>query len=817
MRYDSTTVSQVAGVAFASDKNKAIISVNVKTDGSASPLPINALTFNTNGTSTYISLIDNARLFYTKKSNIFDTLYEYGQQIAHPFGSFSFTDTLHLAGGDNFFWLTYDINEYAQSLDSLDGECETIEVDNNLLTVNTPNPPGALQLGLMYRISSTTNPDFSTSSLTTNESQWKIGKPSVGPLSGYKDSICWGTTLNGTLQADRSFVLSTPSYITTSTNVYISYQQWYDFTNTSNPVLNSFEYEINGVWTKLQDLDIRNKYSTNNQWKKTGITIQTHVGDTIKFRWVTTTAVILYSCLGWFIDEVMIGGVATFNQSILSTTAFQNDEITVAGGKQITALGILLKTVGSDNKLVIDNLELEFSSLYNTSIISGAKVFYTGNSSKIDTTNLFGTSNLNPLGVQNISGSQALLDGDNYFWVVIDVDTTAISTDIIDVNLLSVWESSNAYTPLTTNPSGAIYIGIKDDYEAAADDYYTITHNTIPSHWQRGVPTTGPSAYSGNKCWATNLNGGFVKEANYSLVSTPYLVNSTNAYIKFAQWFNFFLALRDVSGHFDVKINSNDWINLYTISDSSRVSSGGIWEHVVAKLPTVIGDTVILRWNFKSGAYAFESDGWYIDDLHVVGLNLIDQDLLDATLTRLNDIAFPNSKNVPVAKAAIQMIGNLNPQVVTKFNFNAHHTTSLQLIDSVYLYSTGVVDQFNSQNLIGKGIVTPSGDIEIISNHTLKSGTNNFWLTYDVSSTALMNDLLSAELISFKTNVGFFLQQPNSSTSGVRVGRLYHFDTTSNEDFYTENYNPVKPNGKKEFLAEAPMQHIVAHHVGRLH
>lgn len=64
-----------------------------------------------------------------------------------------------------------------------------------------------------------------------------------------------------------------------------------------------------------------------------------------------------------------------------------------------------------------------------TSNITTAKIYYTGSSSTFATTNLFG-SLASPSGSFTVTGTQALANGDNYFWLTYDVPGDANTDNI---------------------------------------------------------------------------------------------------------------------------------------------------------------------------------------------------------------------------------------------------------------------------------------------------------------------------------------------------------------------------------------------------
>ena len=87
-----------------------------------------------------------------------------------------------------------------------------------------------------------------------------------------------------------------------------------------------------------------------------------------------------------------------------------------------------------------------------------ARIYYTGNSNTFAATNQFGadTSSL-PSGstTYNISGSQLLLGGINYFWLVYDITSSATVTNVVDAECPSIlFATSGSKAPTVTAPTG---------------------------------------------------------------------------------------------------------------------------------------------------------------------------------------------------------------------------------------------------------------------------------------------------------------------------------------------------------------------------
>lgn len=93
--------------------------------------------------------------------------------------------------------------------------------------------------------------------------------------------------------------------------------------------------------------------------------------------------------------------------------------------------------------------------------------------------------------------------------------------------------------------------------------------------------------------------------------------------------------------------------------------------------------------------------------------------------------------------------GAANPLTISSFTFNTTGTTLPSDITNARLWATGTSSTFATTTQLGSTVANPSGSYTINSGtnipYTLSYGTNYFWLTYDISASAVVNDYVDAE------------------------------------------------------------------------
>jgi len=137
-------------------------------------------------------------------------------------------------------------------------------------------------------------------------------------------------------------------------------------------------------------------------------------------------------------------------------------------------------TTGSVSPLSLTSLTLNANGTTNIANInaSTAKVYYTGASAVFSTATLFGSATPT-IANFNVTGTQALAQGDNYFWLAYDVAPGATAGNLIDGEATSMTISAVAYTPTVTAPAGnkSIAAPLAGTYTVGSGGNYTSLTN----------------------------------------------------------------------------------------------------------------------------------------------------------------------------------------------------------------------------------------------------------------------------------------------------------------------------------------------------
>ncbi|MBI3234109.1 MAG: hypothetical protein HYZ42_08710, partial [Bacteroidetes bacterium] len=141
MKVDSIYTTQNKNLVSKSTAYNQIIGFNVKTKQGYYPIKVGDIYMSSNGTSD-TNDIYNAKLWYTNSSNIFATTTQIGATVSSIGQHYSFNDSINLAIGDNYFWLTYDVAANAKFADFLDATLDSIIIDSKVYLADSASPYG---------------------------------------------------------------------------------------------------------------------------------------------------------------------------------------------------------------------------------------------------------------------------------------------------------------------------------------------------------------------------------------------------------------------------------------------------------------------------------------------------------------------------------------------------------------------------------------------------------------------------------------------------------------------------------------------------
>ncbi len=198
---------------------------------------------------------------------------------------------------------------------------------------------------------------------------------------------------------------------------------------------NGLDWEV--IWDKEgEDFDSEdgaNSFSPGD-YVNAVVSLANYNGQTV---YVKFDAISEYGGYPVFVDSIEIK--ESVDMEFISTTTTQtNTSYIFPGYDNQEIIAVEITTEGNANPFEVT--EFEFNTTGSTDAgndITNAKVYYTGTDNDFEEINEFGSVN-NPNGDFTITGTQNILGGTNYFWLVYGISENATLENIVDAQCNSV-------------------------------------------------------------------------------------------------------------------------------------------------------------------------------------------------------------------------------------------------------------------------------------------------------------------------------------------------------------------------------------------
>ncbi|MCC3156310.1 Ig-like domain-containing protein [Hymenobacter sp. 15J16-1T3B] len=140
-----------------------------------------------------------------------------------------------------------------------------------------------------------------------------------------------------------------------------------------------------------------------------------------------------------------------------SSTADQPNTNRLLPGSTDQAILRVAVTIGGGPDLPLSAQSFSFTTNGSTAPadIAAARLYYTGTSGTFALTTPFGSAVTSPNGAFTVTGTQQLVAGVNYFWLVYDVSSNAQAGHLLDATVPSLTVGGTVYNPTVTAPAGS--------------------------------------------------------------------------------------------------------------------------------------------------------------------------------------------------------------------------------------------------------------------------------------------------------------------------------------------------------------------------
>lgn len=119
---------------------------------------------------------------------------------------------------------------------------------------------------------------------------------------------------------------------------------------------------------------------------------------------------------------------------------------------------------------------------------------------------------------------------------------------------------------------------------------------------------------------------------------------------------------------------------------------------------------------------------------------------------QLGDSVARGSTDQGILRVVVNTTGASNPLTVTELTFNSTGTTDTKDIIKSKLYFSGKSKNVKIAQLFDTSVTNVNGSFTFKDTVQLVKGENNFWLTYDITDSAMLGNILDAEFLSIKVD-----------------------------------------------------------------
>ncbi|MBW6460133.1 MAG: right-handed parallel beta-helix repeat-containing protein [Bacteroidales bacterium] len=366
----STTLTAYTLTTLVGAVDQPIIVLQVVTNGTLNPFDITSIDFTTSGT-TSTSDITAANVYYTT-SPTFSASTQFGSTVYNPSGSFTVTSTQTLAGGNNYFWLCYDISNTATEWNVVDGTCPqfaTSEPQTRVPDVTDPAGNRTIRAPLAgtYTIDNT-NPTSGTNYNNFTDALNDLNN--IGHSAAVTFDVSAGQTFSKTVPASpNNYAYYIMNYIGSASNPVVFQKSGAG----TNPVLSITGTSATGDigmflygcdYVTFDGIDINDAGSSSSDYLEWGYYLQGPANDNCQYvtiqnctidlnkantsaRGIFTNANAPTSSAGTKSNNTFSGNTIqdAYNGIYLSSNTTYRDENNVVSGNVIQNLGNSLSTI----------------------------------------------------------------------------------------------------------------------------------------------------------------------------------------------------------------------------------------------------------------------------------------------------------------------------------------------------------------------------------------------------------------------------------------------------------------------------------------
>lgn len=790
----SVTVTQAStATALKGSLNNETLLLDFNVTGYTGLLPLNIVAVTYTGTSSTDISASGVKLYRTN-TNIFSTANPLGSAVSLSSGIASFSSLAYdLPNGHTYVWVCFDVASAATLNNKVDAKIAINGINVNGSTYNSvaEDPTGNRNIFYAtYPLPFSETFSGSSSSLPTDWSYLTTAFSQGTGTTYHGNNSTYGIYKNIYSSSTTANAI-TPLMGPVSANTQLDFDyRIVDYTSypaTPTTIANlgtgtiKAEVSTDGTtFTPVLTIDNTN-HIVSTSFTTKSVNLSAYSGQNVYIRFRATWG----TSGDYYVDIDNVNVYNAANMTYTSSTSTQTNTTSVnAGTTNQQVIGMQVVTSGNLTTIYATKFTINSSGTTNLSDISNAKIYYTGTSSTFATTTQFGSTVAAPSATNfDVTGTQTLAQGTNYFWLTFDVNSTAVNGNVIDGQFTSITVGGSDYTPTITAPTGTRTIVNKTLTSVTGTQASTsfilkadINKEVLRLDFVAAGPSTGILSlnninvtYTGSSSTDIPLNGVKLYRTTTTTFSTAYplgTAQSLSAGVASFSGLNYDLAIGTtyiwVVFDIDANATTNNIVdakiainginvggNTYNASDIDPVGSRIIkaplnGDYLVGASQTIPNYTTLTQ---------------AISDLNSFGVN-------GAVRFLLTDATYSSSETFPIIINAVNGASASNT-VTIKPNTGMSSTIS-------GLVSVGALIKLNGADYIiidGSNNGTTSKDLTINNTSTATSGNGVIWIASASASDGATNNTIKNCIISGNaattTQFGIYAGGTSSlSTSG---------------------------------------------------
>lgn len=367
-----------------------------------------------------------------------------------------------------------------------------------------------------------------------------------------------------------------------------------------------------------------------------------------------------------------------------------------------------VKTAGASNALSATQVAFV---LNDASAVSGARIYYSKKAPfNISEAGLFGASKVDGTTV-TATGSLPLAAGDNYFWLVGDVSTTAAVGSAITAQCTSV--KIGGEEKITSPVASTVTVGNELNMPSAGT--FAIGASGLNFYDDGGKDGKISSKFEGVVTFKPTTPGKVV-QIDFSKVELYESTYGSDSY--------------------------NDKIKVYngtTVSDANLNAQVMNGKPVVLRSSAADGSLTVWMKSVTGDYYRGKGFEAFVSEYSPAPMTV----KTVTTAQVADNTSTAGSTDQPILSVCVKT-ENTEAVNATKLTFETEGTTDINHLQKATVYYTAKSSTFSTATKLGEAVPTGKQEFSIAFDQQLVEGENWFWLAYDIDQKAQTGEILDA-------------------------------------------------------------------------